>query len=349
MGDIRILNQIAAGKSSLIANSERMIPTSVIDRLMAFSVSDGHIKTMTETKIIWRGIVASSHLAIWAAPANAGKTAIAMRAAGELAGNGFRVFYFQEDASAGDLPAMYDHAKANRYVLLNGTLTNAAPLDQIIVMRELVESGEDMSGVVLILDTLKKFADLMSKGGTREFFRLMRSLTQRGATIIALGHTNKHRGMDGKLMFEGVGDIRNDVDELIYVESTDKDERGVVTITMTPDKVRSLVAPITFTLDTTTMCLTPCERVINIQAIAKRQRQMEEDAELIAAIRKLLFNTGMSKVALAEKLMADTGIGKRKALAVIDRYSTRDVQDENALWLETPMRMNNTMHISLPK
>ena len=32
-----------------------------------------------------------------------------------------------------------------------------------------------------------------------------------GATIVLLGHTNKHVGLDGKLIFEGVADVRNDV------------------------------------------------------------------------------------------------------------------------------------------
>ena len=70
-----------------------------------------------------------------------------------------------------------------------------------------------LGNIVLIVDTLKKFVELMSKGGARLFFSLMRALTQRGATVILLGHTNKHRGPDGKLVFEGVGDVRADVDE----------------------------------------------------------------------------------------------------------------------------------------
>ena len=56
-----------------------------------------------------------------------------------------------------------------------------------------------------------------------------------------LGHSNKNLSNDGKLIFEGVGDNRNDVDELMYILSSVSNDTNHITFTITPDKVRSKV------------------------------------------------------------------------------------------------------------
>ncbi|MFN5724994.1 MAG: hypothetical protein ACK47O_14415, partial [Betaproteobacteria bacterium] len=112
-----------------------------------------------------------------------------------------------------------------------------------------------MSNWVMFFDTLKKYTDLMSKSGARSYFQLLRALTLRGCTIVALGHTNKHLGADGRPVFEGVGDVRNDVDELFYIEAIRDESSGLVTMTMKPDKWRCNVEAATFELDTRSMTM----------------------------------------------------------------------------------------------
>ncbi len=67
-------------------------------------------------------------------------------------------------------------------------------------------------GKIIILDTLKKFTSLMDKKSSANFGIKIREFISHGGTIIALAHTNKNRSDDGKLIFEGTGDITNDVD-----------------------------------------------------------------------------------------------------------------------------------------
>lgn len=319
------------------------------DVMAAFNrwrVTDEQVEQMEETRLIWRDAVALSHLAVWSSPANGGKTALARFAAGELAPRGYQVLYFQEDAPAGDLPAMHEHATQHGYALLNSTLTGSSPNDQLDVLHQLVQDGADLNNYVLIFDTLKKFADLMSKGGAREFFRLMRSLTQRGATVILLGHTNKHVGLDGKLMFEGVGDVRNDCDELFYLDATDKDDRGLRTLTLRPDKTRCAVKPATFVLDTTDMTMRALDRVVDVQELEKSRRQRLQDAAVIQAIDEALSVTGMNRSELIEQARAMSGHGAKSVRNVLDRYCFENKDDPRALWLVTYLRLNNTRYIS---
>lgn len=314
-----------------------------IAALSRFEVTADAVAKMSETILIWRKIIASAHVAAWIAQGNGGKTTIAKKAAAELSSSGWQVYFLQEDAGAGDLPALFAHAKEHGYKLLNSTLGNATPDDQIEVLQSLAVGGADLSRFVFIFDTLKKYAELMSKGATRELFTLLRSLTARGATIVLLGHANKHRGVDGKLIFEGVGDIRNDVDELIYIESTGRDTTGKVVLTMTPDKVRSLVKPVSFELNTATMELRPITGPVDIH----RARQERDDAEAIAVVQDAITAGGMKKTALADLVAERCRFGRRVASALIERYAGSE-PGPGVLWLQTHMRLNNQIHVSLP-
>lgn len=346
-----------APDGSLDAVNERILANMVslmmtpqtppaIDAFKRFMVTDEHVEQMEATRKIWRDVLAQNHLQAWIGQAGSGKTAVATFAAGELASRGFQVLYLQEDASAGDLPAMHEHAKRHGYALLNSTLCGSSPEEQLDVLEGLAQDGADLNGYVFILDTLKKFAVLMSKEGARAFFRLMRSLTLRGATVILLGHTNKHVGADGKPVFEGVGDVRNDVDELFYLHATEKDERGIKTITLTPDKTRCDVKAATFTLDTSSMTVSALDRVIDVQEMEKAKRQRQEDAEVIQAIDEALMSGGMNRTELIDLASASSGHGAKSVRKVLDRYLSEDKEDTNALWLLTRMRHNNTQYVS---
>lgn len=335
----------AAGARTVVERKlAKVQPADPLDTLSRWVVTEDHVNAMAETRMIWRDLIAETHLGVWSAPANGGKTTVAKFAAGELAAR-FRVLYFQEDASSGDIPALFQHARDHGYQLLSSAITGSTE-EQIAALRKMIKLGARLDGVVMFFDTLKKYADLMSKGGSREFFKLMRSLTQLGATIVLLGHTNKHRGVDGKLMFEGVGDVRNDVDELIYIDSTEKDARGMRTMTMRPDKVRCAAKETTFELDTRSMSIRALDSVVNVAAILERQRQLEEDRPLIDAINAALAKGGMKHTELRDAVVKATGEGKTAVTRVIERYVSEDLDDPHALWTETRMRLHNVRHIS---
>jgi hypothetical protein len=331
----------------LRARERQEEPIDPMAALSQWVVTEKQVQEMEETEIIWH-CVASQHLAAWIGPANCGKTAIATFAAGELSQRDYTILYFQEDASAGDLPSMFEHAKQHGYTLLNSTLSGSSPQAQVDALYAMVTSGSNLSRYVLIFDTLKKYVDLMSKGGSRAFFALLRSLTQRGATVILLGHTNKHLGQDGKPIFEGVGDVRNDTDELIYLDSTEKDERGVKTVTLRPDKTRCAITAASFELDTTTMQVRALSTVVDVAGQLRAQHQREQDAEVIQAIDDILraSPSSVTRTELVDRASAICGHGTKSVRRVLDRYSSEDKGNGQALWLSTYMRMNNTRYIT---
>lgn len=335
------------GLSAMNPNKPEAPTQSAMDRLLtAYTVTEQQVQNMIDTRIIWRSIIALSHLSVWAAPANGGKTTIAKMAAAELAAEGFTVLFFQEDASAGDLPGLFEHAQQHGYRLLNSTLANACPDDQIALLQALVREDCDLSNTVAFFDTLKKYVDLMTKRGAREFFHLLRSLTLRGCTIVTLGHCNKHVGSDGKLIFEGVGDVRNDVDELFYIDALRDDLAGTVTMTLRPDKWRCSVRGGTFELNTQSMQVRALPMVLDVAAKRRQAQQMEDDAGAIAIVRDILRGGGMLKGKLIDHAIKASDLSRRTVRVVLDRYCG-EPSDPQALWVSTYMRNFNAFHISL--
>lgn len=68
------------------------------------------------------------------------------------------------------------------------------------------------NGVVVVLDTAKKFTDLMNKTSSSEFFEVMRGFVSKGGTVILLAHVNKHRDDNKKVVYAGTSDLVDDAD-----------------------------------------------------------------------------------------------------------------------------------------
>lgn len=100
---------------------------------------------------------------------------------------------------------------------------------------------DQASGKVFILDTLKKFADIMDKASQREFNLTMREFTSKGGTVIMLAHTNKNRSGDGELVHAGTSDMKDDSDCVYIIESI-SEVHGRRTIKFMNDKARGDVA-----------------------------------------------------------------------------------------------------------
>ena len=73
-------------------------------------------------------------------------------------------------------------------------------------------ANEQAMGRVLILDTVKKFTDLMDKGRSSGFGEVVRRFTMHGGSVIMLAHVNKHRNDEGGVVYAGTADLVDDAD-----------------------------------------------------------------------------------------------------------------------------------------
>ncbi|MEI6146433.1 MAG: hypothetical protein WCP66_08470 [Methylococcales bacterium] len=85
-------------------------------------------------------------------------------------------------------------------------------------------SDDTARGTVIILDTLKKFTDLMDKKKGSEFMTRAREYVANGGTLIMLAHCNKKRDAEGKVVFAGTSDVVDDCDCAYVLDEVSKNQ-----------------------------------------------------------------------------------------------------------------------------
>lgn len=237
------------------------------------TLNDEDVKKMSDAEFLIPNMIVRGHMAAYVSPGNGGKTTIFIYLCEKLATMGLQVLYINVDGSPGDLKRHHAHAAAHGYVVISpdakdGKSTN----DALNKLRGIAASAARCDKVVFILDTLKKFVDVIDKRKAKELFNLMRALTVKGATVCLLGHTNKHAGEDGKQIYEGTGDLRNDLDELIYLDAFKNEANNTLEVTTRPDKVRAEFSPKSYIIKLDDRTVTEPENVIKV--LSKDAREM---------------------------------------------------------------------------
>ena len=102
---------------------------------------------------------------------------------------------------------------------------NGLVVGQVLELMSRLGDDGFASGTVIILDTLKKFTDLMDKRSASEFGVVARGFVAKGGTLIALAHTNKNVDADGKRIYSGTSDIVDDCDCAFVIDKVSMDER----------------------------------------------------------------------------------------------------------------------------
>lgn len=218
---------------------------SALDAFRSLAVTDKDIENIKSTVIIRADVLASGAVTVLVAPPESGKTVIARAISGELAKGGHEVFYIDMDSPQGVTAEMQVLSKTERWTYFNPEIVTGQSVEKIKAMlNALSESGEDLSGKVFVVDTLKKLADMIQKSSLKEVMTLFRKLSSLGASVLLLGHTNKFDGEDaeGKKKIaipEGTQDLMNDSDCVLIVASHKDKARGIVYFSTITDKSKN--------------------------------------------------------------------------------------------------------------
>ena len=189
------------------------------------------------------------------------------------------------------------------------------------------------NGVVLILDTLKKFTDLMDKRTASEFGKAARGFVSAGGTLVALAHTNKHKDSDGKAVYSGTSDIVDDSDCCYLIDrvsTAEADGKTIHTVEFRNIKMRGDVeSNVGFTyqkkpgqnyLDLlNTVTRIGSEDVEKIKSLTETQEQLTEDAEIIDAVCALIREGINTKADLIKEAKAATTASTKQVRAVVER------------------------------
>ena len=183
------------------------------------------------------GMVINGTVAQFYAKPNGGKTLFMLYSligqieAGNLRGDD--IFYVNEDDNFSGFLKKCEIAQKYGFSMVSSARSDDENLrDPSSILRLITTAarGGAVDGKVFIFDTLKRFCKVMDKGQMADFSQALRVITAGNGTVILLGHANKNLSMDGKLVYEGVGDVQADIDiqYAIYNLSERTDERQVI-------------------------------------------------------------------------------------------------------------------------
>lgn len=208
------------------------------------TLQDEDVKKMAEAEFLIPDMIVRGHIAAYVAPGNGGKTTLFIYLCEQLVAMDLNVFYINVDGSPGDLKRHFAHAAEHGYKVVAPDAKDGKSTQHVLEkLQAIARSNQRIDNVVFIIDTLKKFVDVISKREAKEFYKLMRSISVRGGTVCLLGHCNKYRDENGRPVFEGTADLRNDLDELIYLNSVQLENPKRLEVTTDPDKKRADFSP----------------------------------------------------------------------------------------------------------
>ena len=171
------------------------------------------------------GMITTGTVTLVYAPSGAGKTVWILGNLFQSIRNnlirGSDVIYFNEDDGAKGVlqKAKMGHKHGMTMVTLaNSPNPNLRTTSDALNLLDAIRQEGEANGKIVICDTLKKFAPVLNKGDMRDVLHVFREFAAAGGTVILLGHCNKHRSMDGRLIYEGVGDLKSDVDNMFGLD-----------------------------------------------------------------------------------------------------------------------------------
>ena len=296
-----------------------------------FTVKDHHVKDIENQRFIFPNLIINQHIIVICAEPNAGKTTILNWVCSQISELN-QVRYLNMDCSGAELKEYQQYASDHGFEFINFDITDTT----IENFFKTLQQSPDLNGKVYIVDTLKKVADPMQKARMKEFMSMLRRLCVKGATFVLLAHTNKHKDFEGKPVFEGVGDVRADCDEMIYLIPTDNTD-GTKTITTQPDKVRGKFEGIAFSIGP--------DRSVSLTGYVDpaTAQQQKRDESIIRTVMDAL-SAGITIQKNIVDQCRTAGHGKNEILRVLERHSDPD----SGLWSRSKGDHNAWVYLQVP-
>lgn len=313
---------------------------------------------MLKDKFVIEGLAILGQWTTFYAAPNTGKTLIALAGlrvqieSGEILGE--NVFYVNADDSYNAAVAKIEIAEDFGMEMLVPNHNEFKSNDMIPILKELTEQHKARNKIV-VLDTLKKFTDLMDKKSATAFGHVAREFVAAGGTLICLAHTNKHKNSDGRGVYAGTSDISDDADCYYIVDKVQFDQpsgthvvefinhksRGDVEPSVSYQYIRSLGESYLDLLNSVKR-LDPTA-LDRIKSQSEFDKQLELDFELIEAICEAIRSSPLAKSELITKVNKSSGFSHNKIRGALKRYSG-SCYTEGSRWEGVVSAHNKTVY-----
>ena len=192
-------------------------------------------------------------------------------------------------------------------------------------------------GMCVVLDTLKKFTDLMDKKRSAQFAQSCRLFVSAGGMIISIAHTTKNDNADGTPRYQGTTDMLEDGDAS-YVAQLFNPKSGAANkvVKFTKLKNRATCPEAVAYTYAVERGLSYEGMVASVQPIdpdelddyVPHKEVTVEEGPVINALMKLIESGAYEgKMALARAAAEECGVSQRAAIGILERYTGADAKD----------------------
>lgn len=227
------------------------INRSLLERVRGFSVTGQSTelkrKMLSDVFIMDRIAILGQWTVIYAAPGT-GKTLLTLWMLRDQISQGFiqgnQVFYVNADDNYKGMTEKLEIAEKFGLQVFVPNLKGFA-VDQMLPLMKSLAKSSQAHGIIFVLDTLKKFTNLMDKQTSTEFGNAAREFIAAGGSLIVLAHTNKHKDAEGKGIYSGTSDIVDDADCVFIIDKVGECEEfggKKITVEFSNTKARGDVA-----------------------------------------------------------------------------------------------------------
>ena len=336
--------------------------TMALEKLQKLSINrdvdDMRKFAKSATHIVGRMALAGQITVLYAGP-NTGKTLLTLKLIAEAIANGSAgkaVYHINLDDTYDGLITKADLGNRHGFEVISpNSFTN--PNRHFADLVDFVIAEHIANETVLVLDTIKKFADVMDKKASSLFMTTCRRLTSAGGSIIALAHINKHKGEDDKGIPAGTSDVLDDCDcaYVIGILSEEQIQGGLKrTVEFTNLKARGPVVQSSvysyinyedgdYNRMFDSVKLIDGNEVDKLRVENATAAERNQDADLINHISNMLRSSGITiQKDIVSDVCTSSCAPRRKVLACLQRWSSS--HDEGGLWTVTIGPKNSKLY-----
>ena len=286
---------------------------------------------MGQKLVLGRLAVAGQFTVFYASP-NTGKTLITLRLIRDSVTQKWidadLLFYINMDDSASGLLEKSRFAIELGFHMIGGSYQHFSTDKFHVSMREMIDSNT-AKGVVVVLDTLKKFTKLMNKDDSSQFAAMVRQFTLKGGTVIALAHANKRPDPDGNPVYQGTTDILDDCDCAYTLKSIADDADGKVVEFTNIKRRGDVVANAWYRYSTdgsSYAALLESVKAVDpaVAETLKQDAALTSETPVIDAIRTSIREGINTKMNLAKAVASRAGCSGKQAIQLIEKYTGTD-------------------------
>ena len=318
----------------VVIDREVAVPDTALTKHSLLGSEDDVAKfAVTAVALIGMVLLMSQFGMIYAEP-NTGKTllviALLLNAIEEGRLDARLLYYVNADDNAGGLlEKLQLFREVGAHTLVPG-YKGFEPENLIDLMLTMIKNRQCV-GVVLVIDTLKNFTDLMDKKKSAQLGRVARRFQNAGGTFIGLAHTNKKPGPNGKPIYAGTTDFLEACDVACYILPVGTAPNGDKVVKFELFKRRGGGNQNEAYSFSGASDISYHQLVASVQKIDPDQMQKYEHAGQIIAdklvidgICNVLSDGPQQKMALARTVAGLTKASRRQVVEILERYTGSD-------------------------